>query len=172
MKMVVGVFQTQTKAREIIYRLQAEGFDPQSAAVITRATYTTENNGVPGENAPRHDPTIERTPGRLIDWLLTPGHSLGGVEQPIREPSLDDLREEEQKIRLSEKAENVRLPKTFHKTLGAWGLSEAEINDYERQVINGAVLVAIQAVNDGAVNHLQQLMKDDGAGSTAATSSH
>src|SRR5689334_5922092 len=86
MKMVVGVFKTHARARDVLYKLQTAGFDPQGVTVITGDQPSVENADV-GNKASATESDLQQTAHNLEHTLLVPGmNAIQGIAQPLREP--------------------------------------------------------------------------------------
>jgi hypothetical protein len=172
MKTVVGLFKTQARARDVLYKLQAAGFDPQGVSVITGNSSTPQDADIGREGT---DNTVQHHDGPfggLLDMLLVPGmNAIQGVAQPLREPIVDDVGEvETHDNRVEVGSIPAPLPENFHRTLAQWGLSSVEVSTYEKHVANGGVLVAVQAAGDQDAARIQQILQQDGAGDVTASS--
>lgn len=174
MKTIVGLFKTQARARDALYKLQAAGFDPQGVSVISGASPAPRDADVGREGAVANNPDHTEPYGGLLDMLLVPGlNAIQGIAQPLREPLVDDA---DELTTANDRTEvgsiPPALPQDFHQTLVRWGLPDAQIHDYESHVASGGVLVAVQAADNSDISRAQEILQQDGAGDVAAASTH
>src|SRR5258706_9986024 len=160
MKMIVGLFKTQARARDALYKLQAAGFDPQGVSVIAGASPEPHDADIGRDGTVASHPDPEEPFGGLADLLLIP--AIQGIAQPLRDPLEDEVQE---RTTTSDRAEVGSIPapltKYFHQTLTRWGLSDAQTREYEKHVANGGVLIAVQAVDEQDVSHAQEILQQD-----------
>jgi hypothetical protein len=175
MKTVVGLFETRTQAREALNQLSAAGFDPQLVSVIAnrqRANPANVSKPPDRQEAIREEidkNTIRTAYSSIAYWLLTPGPigTSGATEIAAQGPAARSFGETIPSQGVD--VEGTPAPGGLRKALANWGLSKGQIDDYEKRVAQGAILMAVEVVDDSMVARAEEILLGDRADDVAAS---
>ena len=175
MKTVVGLFETRTQAREALNQLSAAGFDPQLVSVIAnrqRANPPNVSQPPDTQEAMREEidkNTIRTAYSSIAYWLVTPGAigTSGATEIAARGPAARSFGATVPSQGVD--VEGTPAPGGLRKALAKWGLSKGQIDDYEKLVAQGAILMAVEVIDDSMVARAEEILLGDRADDVATS---
>ena len=175
MRTVVGLFETRTQAREALNQLSAAGFDPQLVSVIAnqqRANPPHVSQAPDTQEALREEidkNTIRTAYSSIASWLLTPGATgtSGATEVGAIGPASKSFGETVPSQGVD--VEGTPAPGGLRKALANWGLTSAQIDDYEKRVAQGAILMAVEVLDNSMVVRAEEILLGDRADDVAVS---